>query len=247
MKAIFMAAGVGSRLSSKTNRPKSTLEIGDDTIIAHTVRMMEGHSIQPNFIVGFQKEIIEQTLASFDDVAYYENPFYRVTNSIGSLWVARHCIEQAARDGEDLLLANADVYWGEDILERLVAFDSPAVMLGDRTRCEDGDYFFHLEDGKITEYGKEMAPERRTCEYVGIAKIRADFLPTFLENLNTLIWQESYNMWWEDVLYRSCEKHPVDVVDVDGAFWAEVDYVYDYERILTHLGLDVESALSKVR
>ena len=244
MKAIFMAAGVGSRLSSKTNRPKSTLEIGDDTIIAHTVRMMED---QPNFIVGFQKEIIEQTLASFDDVAYYENPFYRVTNSIGSLWVARHCIEQAAKDGEDLLLANADVYWGEDILERLVAFDSPAVMLGDRTRCEDGDYFFHLEDGKITEYGKEMAPERRTCEYVGIAKIRADFLPTFLENLNTLIWQENYNMWWEDVLYRSCEKHPVDVVDVDGAFWAEVDYVYDYERILTHLGLDVESALSKVR
>jgi len=247
MKAIFMAAGVGSRLSSKTNRPKSTLEIGDDTIIAHTVRMMEKHSIQSNFIVGFQKDVIEDTLAEFDDVVYYENPFYRVTNSIGSLWVGRKAIEEAAAAGEDLLLANADVYWGEDILSKLLASDVPALLLGDRTRCEDGDYFFHLEDGKITEYGKEMAPERRSCEYVGIGKIRADFLPTFLENLDRLIWQENYNMWWEDVLYRSCEKHPVDVIDVDGTFWAEVDYVYDYERILKHLGLDVESALSKVR
>jgi L-glutamine-phosphate cytidylyltransferase len=246
MKAIFMAAGVGSRLSSKTNRPKSTLEIGDDTIIGHTVQMMQNHGIESNFIVGFEKEVIKETLAAFSPLTYFENPFYRVTNSIGSLWIARAALVDAAKAGEDLILANADVYWDEDILSALLSYDSPVVMLGDRTRCADGDYFFHLEDGKITSYGKGLALEERSCEYVGIAKVRADFLPVFIENLDHLIWQENYDMWWEDVLYRSCETHPVDVVDVEGAFWAEVDYLDDYRRILTHLGLDVQAALAKV-
>ncbi len=246
MKAIFMAAGVGSRLNSKINCPKSTLAIGEDTIAGHTVRMMEKHNIEPDFIIGYEKETVKAALSRYKSIIYFENPFYRVTNSIGSLWIARQALIDAATSGEDLLLANADVYWDEDILTKLLDFDSPAVMLGDRTRCVDGDYFFHLENDKITEYGKELTLERRSCEYVGIAKISAAFLPTFIENLDRLIWHENYNMWWEDALYRSCDKHPVDVLDVDGAFWAEVDYVSDYERILNHLGLDVEAALDKV-
>lgn len=240
MKAFFMAAGVGSRLLDGAKvelPPKSTLRIGSDTIIGHTMRMMESHGIEPYVIDGYKHDAIEWTLSEFHGVRFFRNPFFRVTNSIGSLWIARSAIAEAGAAGEDIIMANADVYWDEDILDRLLSNDAPAVMLGDRTRCQTGDYFFHLEEGKITEYGKGMDPDRRTCEYVGIAKIKANAVPMFLEALDKLIWEESYDMWWEDVLYRSCDKHPIDVVDVDGAFWAEVDYADDYWRILDHLGL----------
>lgn len=40
-----------------------------------------------------------------------------------------------------------------------------------------------------------------------------------------------YNLWWENVLYTMTDKHPVYVQNVDGKFWAEVDYIEDYERI----------------
>jgi len=245
MRAFFMAAGVGSRLikDSKVELPpKSTLKIGHDTIIGHTVRMMDSHGIKPYVIDGYRYDVLEWVLSEFHTVNFFRNPFFRVTNSIGSLWIARSAIAEAAKTGEDVIMANADVFWGEDILDRLLSCDAPAVMLGDKTRCEDGDYFFHLDDGKITEYGKEMTSDRRSCEYVGIAKIKNNAIPMFLEALEKLIWDECYNMWWEDVLYRSCDKHPIDVIDVDGAFWAEVDYAEDYHRILNHLGLpNVES------
>jgi len=38
-------------------------------------------------------------------------------------------------------------------------------------------------------------------------------------------------MWWEDVLYSMASERPVIAKDVDGAFWAEVDYIEDYLRI----------------
>ena len=39
-------------------------------------------------------------------------------------------------------------------------------------------------------------------------------------------------MWWEDVLYSFVGERPIYVEDVAGRFWAEVDFIEDYERIL---------------
>ena len=38
MKAVLMAAGVGSRISRTIDRPKSTLEVGGEPLIRRTVR-----------------------------------------------------------------------------------------------------------------------------------------------------------------------------------------------------------------
>ena len=42
-------------------------------------------------------------------------------------------------------------------------------------------------------------------------------------------------VWWENTLYTIADKYPICVQDVDGKFWAEVDYIEDYERIKKHL------------
>lgn len=39
-------------------------------------------------------------------------------------------------------------------------------------------------------------------------------------------------MWWEDAIYSFVGERPVHVKDVAGSFWAEVDFIEDYERIL---------------
>lgn len=247
MQAILMAAGVGSRISSKIKGPKNTLSIGGQSIIAHTVEMLADNNCKASVVVGYEKEYIFEALEGME-VNFIENPFYRVTNSIGSLWIAREVIRKAIENGEDLICANADVYWEQPVLDLLLASKDDAVMLGDASRAIIGDYFFSLDDtGHIIEYGKELAEDVRSCEYVGIALIRNEFLPTFYANMEKLIWQENYNMWWEDILYRSCENNPVKVIDVDGLFWAEVDFFQDYERILKYLGIDLASVAEGLR
>ncbi|MDR1713229.1 MAG: phosphocholine cytidylyltransferase family protein [Coriobacteriales bacterium] len=246
-RALFLAAGVGSRLGVEANRAKCTYEVGDGPLIANTMRKMAAAGISTAVVVGFCKDSVAAALADFPEVRFFENPFYRITNSIGSLWIAREYLQESAEQGEDIILANADVFWGDDILKRLSGYQSQAVMLGDHSRAQVGDYFFQLQDGQIVAYGKQLAPEQRSCEYVGAAKLAAGFLPTFIANLERLIWNEDYDMWWEDVLYRSCAEFPVEVIDVEGAFWAEVDYIDDYRRILQHEGLNEDEFLQRMK
>lgn len=225
MKAILMAAGYGGRISQFTNEPKSLLKIGDKTIIRNTVETLLKNNISVSIIVGFKHNLIEEELKDFP-VKFYYNPFYRVTNSIASLWMAKGELEK-----EDVILANADVYWGQDILDLLLSEKTDVVMLGDVTRAQIGDYFFGCKNGLIEKYGKELVPEERTCEYVGIAKVTKNFLPTFKSQIEALVDNGDYNLWWENTLYTVSDKYPIHVKDVDGRFWAEVDYIEDYERI----------------
>lgn len=231
MKAILMAAGYGGRISQFTNEPKSLLKINNKTIIRHTVEMLLANNISVTIIVGFKHKLIEEELKDLP-VKFYYNPFFRVTNSIASLWLAR---EELNTD-EDIICGNADVYWDQDILDLLLNETNETIMLGDKTRVLVGDYFFGCKNGKIEKYGKELLPEERTCEYVGLARIKNDFLRYFNRQLIELIDNGEYNLWWENVLYTMTDKHHIFVKDVEGKFWAEVDYIEDYERIKKELG-----------
>lgn len=245
-QSILMAAGVGSRISAHTNLPKSTLTLspheskvvpsrGDDTIIAHTLSMLEKKGFRNNLVVGYRKEHVKDMLEGFD-VRYFENPYYRITNSIASLWFAKSALLEAAEHSQDVVLGNADVFWGETILDLLLDESGSAIMLADRSRVEVGDYFFKVDDdGILLANGKDLAVRDRNCEYVGIAKLSASFIPAFVEHLDSLIWEERYNMWWEDVLYSYKQDAPVRVLDVDGRFWGEVDTLDDYHRIVSFL------------
>ena len=53
--------------------------------------------------------------------------------------------------------------------------------------------------------------------------------------LNKLINKQKHGYWWEDIFYRSITEKTVFVKDINGTFWAEVDYIEDYERIKEYL------------
>ena len=106
MKAILMAAGVGSRLSRAVRKPKCVLDVNGTPLVRHTVEMLLEHNISVAVVVGYQREMVYEALKGLD-VKYYFNPFYKVTNSMASLWFARDFIDES----EDIILGNADVFW----------------------------------------------------------------------------------------------------------------------------------------
>lgn len=230
MKAILMAAGYGGRISQFTNEPKSLLKLNNETIIRHTVEMLLKNNISVTIIVGFKNKLIEKELEDLP-VKFYYNPFYKVTNSIASLWLAKEELET----DEDIILGNADVYWEENLLYELLNSEKKITILGDRSRRLIGDYFFGCKNNIIQKYGKELLPEERTCEYVGLAKVKASFLPTFKSQVQYLIEDGQYNLWWENALYTVSDKFPIFVKDVENKFWAEVDYIEDYERLKEYI------------
>ena len=231
MRAILMAAGYGSRISRTIQKPKSTLNVLNNTIIGHSVELLINNGIEVAVVVGYRKQEIFDALKNYY-VTYYFNPFFKVTNSMASLWFAR---EFLGGDG-DVILGNADVFFEQAVLNDLLHNKNEIAMLGDKSRVTTGDYFFRTDkEGFLSSYGKELTLEERTCEYVGLAKLRRDFIPTFKSLLEQKVDEEVYNMWWENVLYENSVEHPVFIKDVDGKFWAEIDVIEDYNRILSYL------------
>lgn len=226
MKAILLAAGKGTRISRMVEAvPKSTLPINGVPLIRHTVQMLLDEGMEVSVCIGYQGEKIRAALQNLK-VTYYTNPFFDVTNSIASLWFAREQLN------DDMLILNADVYFSTKLLHIILNDERENVMAMDTGRVKVGDYFFQTVNGVIKKYGKELPRSERTCEYVGIAKIKKTFVPIFRERLEQLVMSQQNDNWWENVLYSLTTELNIYTIDVKGNFWSEIDYFDDYERIL---------------
>ena len=227
MKALLMAAGKGTRISRYLNgNPKCTVDLKPGLpLIRYTVDMLKKKGIQEILIVtGYRHEAIETLLG--DDVQYNYNPFFDVTNSIASAWFARDFI-----DSDDMLIMNADVFCEETAYDEMLSITETPVMLMDSSRILEADYKFFCENGNIKKYGKELTPEETSGEYVGIGFISKSFIPRFKDRMDQMISSQLHNVWWENILYSMSEEVAIHTYDLAGKFWAEVDYIEDYERI----------------
>lgn len=229
MKALLMAAGLGSRINEQIDGiPKCTVGIGNQALIENTVAELRRHRIEEiAMVVGYQANVITKLLRD-ESIRFYHNPFYDRTNSMVSLWFAREFLQ-----GDDCLLLNADVYFESRVLEVVLQETACPVMYADPVRRYEGDYKFGYENGLLLRHGKELSLEETTGEYVGIAKVQESFLPIFLRRLQRLIQEKQYDLWWENVLYSFLGERNVYVTQIPpGLFWAEVDTWEDYRRIL---------------
>lgn len=232
MRAFLLAAGRGTRISKHLpNIPKCTVDVGGKPLIRQTVEMLLENKIEVTIIVGYRHAEIERVLEGLPVHVVY-NPFFDVTNSIGSLWMARNA---GLFTEEDCLVANGDVFWGQDILDFITEQPEEVFMLADSDRAADGDYFFGTENGMLRRYGKELTLAERDCEYMGIAVMKASFVPFFVERLDELIDAQCHGKWWEDVLYGISSIKDIPVKDIKGHFCAEVDFIEDYRRILDYI------------
>ena len=231
MKALIMAAGVGSRISRHlNNQPKCCVRINGKELIRHTFETLHKKGITDIAIVtGYAKEHIFKALDGFE-YKNFTNPFFDITNSIASAWFAKEFL-----DGSDeMIVLNGDVFMEEAVLDVLLQKHPSPLFLADSTRKSEADYRFGYQDDILQKYGKELSDEETTGEYVGIAKLSSKDVGFMKEELERFINSQKHSYWWEDVFYRNIEKKPIHIKDIKPLFWAEVDYIEDYERILEY-------------
>ena len=121
MRAIILAAGVGSRLQALSGgKPKCLVEIGGRPLILHQLEALADHGIGPVLIVaGYKADEVRSVVG--DRAEFVVNDRYQETNSLYSLWLAREHV-----DGPFILL-NCDLFFSPEILERLL--DAPSNAL----------------------------------------------------------------------------------------------------------------------
>jgi len=183
-------------------------------------------------VLGYNAECIKENLKGHS-IKFYFNPFYDVTNSIGSAWFAREFLS----DYDDTCIMNADVYMEEALFDCVLAGKKSPVMFSDGTRKENADYKFCYHGGVLEKFGKDLTGDDITGEYVGIGRFSREFMPVFVKKMDQMIATQQHSVWWENILYSMVgSEQKVYVEEIDGLFWAEVDYIEDYQRILSFRG-----------
>ena len=114
----------------------------------------------------------------------------------------------------------------------------PAVR--EKTVVEQRKIVYQLIDGLTRLFSRTAVKPNESAG----GKFGKDFMPTFLARLDEMIATQQHSVWWENILYSMVgTDQPVYVDEMDGLFWAEVDYVEDYERILKFRGFKADFSL----
>lgn len=179
-KAIFIAAGFGSRLVPVTlNTPKPLVRVNGKRIIDSLLDACLDAGISEIYIVrGYLAEQFDQLLYKYPMIKFLENPSYNETNNISSAMVARYLLQNAYVLESDLIVSNPSIitkyHYRSDVLgiwkERTDDWCLDADK--DGNVCDEkvgglntyqmiGIYYWNAADGaKLSEHIKEafMAP-----------------------------------------------------------------------------------------
>src|SRR5881275_2250573 len=171
MKAIILSAGQGSRLGHMVDdRPKCLIDFNGRTLLDRQLDTLEASGVHDAVVVtGFHDELVENAIAARSGgprVRTVFNPFYKVADNTGSLFMAR---EELA---SDCLVWNGDTLVSRELMRRVVANDRAGICVTiDRKESYDEDDMKVVEEGgRLKAIGKS-----RTLDIAGEEWGEVDF------------------------------------------------------------------------
>ncbi len=226
MTYIILSAGKGAKLQPLTlNHPKSLYRLdAKTTILQRLVRMIRKYDEDAEIIVvvGYMYSHIKRELES-DNVKFVHNPFYSVTGSMGSLWFAQRFLQC-----ENLCILNGDIVASDELLRDIICqhTDYPYVLLDSSQK--DADKYNVQVQGKLV-----CVMSKNLTEYLGnyasVTKLDAVSSRFLLEQLNQMVNEGVYNLFYEDALVQMVFEKNFELYfkDIKDYKWTEVDCVDD--------------------
>jgi len=234
MKAIILSAGQGSRLGHLVDeRPKCLIDFNGRTLLDRQLDTLEANGVDEAVVVtGFHDDRVEETLGRRGRgprVRTIYNPFYKVADNAGSLYMARK--ELAG----DCLVWNADTLVSNRLMARVVDNDRAGICVTiDRKDSYDEDDMKVVEDGgRLKAIGKRLAPGMVNAESIGLLAFRSGASERFREAIErALRTPEGTTIWYLRVIHQLAQISEVWTLDINGEEWGEVDVPPDVEVAL---------------
>lgn len=229
MQYIILAAGVGSRLYPYTkNMPKCMVKVDkNETVAERAIRLINTFDANATItmVLGFQYQTIMELLEG--KCNFVVNPFFKVTNSIASLWFAKDVLKK----GEPTVVLNADIVFSKKFAQEICAIPTESSIYYDSSIQSHGDYNVQELDDYMVVMGKEL--EQYSGEYVGITKYPAKDLPSLLYEIETMVHDELYDQWYENALVQMSLNNILKFKTIDSADydWSEIDSISNLLKI----------------
>jgi choline kinase len=231
MKAIILSAGQGSRLGHLVDdKPKCLIDFNGRSLLDRQLDTLEANGVQDAVVVtGFHDELVDEAIARRNGgpkVRTIFNPFYKVADNTGSLFMARG--ELAG----DCLVWNGDTLVSNALMARVVGNDRAGICVTvDRKDSYDEDDMKVVagDDGRLRAIGKRIA-EGVNAESIGLLAFRAGGAERFREAIEQAMrTSEGTSIWYLRVIHHLAQNGQVWTLDIAGEEWGEVDFPSDVE------------------
>jgi choline kinase len=236
MKAIILSAGQGSRLGGLvSDRPKCLIDFNGRTLLDRQLDTLAANGVEEAVVVtGFHDDRVEEALAKRSGgprVRTIFNPFFKVADNTGSLYMAREELSG------DCLVWNGDTLVSDALMKRVVANERPGICVTiDRKPGYDDDDMKVVEDGgRLRAIGKRLSAGVN-AESIGLLAFRAGGAERFRAAIEqALRTPEGTTIWYLRVIHHLAQSSEVWTLDIRGEEWGEVDFPPDVEaaRALT--------------
>jgi choline kinase len=231
-KAIILSAGQGSRLGHMTDdRPKCLIEFNGRTLLDRQLDALAANGVEEAVVVtSFRDDQIEAALKRRGEVGpqvrTIYNPFYKVADNLGSLFVARDEIEG------DVLVWNGDTLVSEALMGRVVGNcdqDGICITIDRKDGYDEDDMKVVVDDaGRLHAIGKRLDLADVNAESIGLLAFRGAGAQTFRHAIERAIrTAEGTTIWYLRVIHQIAQEAPVWTLDISGEEWGEVDFPED--------------------
>lgn len=224
MKAIILAAGVGSRVSNLTSgRPKCLLEVRGQPILLRQLDLLAACGVtEVTVVTGFAEEQIRTRVGARASYTHY--PDFASTNNLLTLHHCRHLLA-----GEVLILFS-DVLLSRQSLQDCVDHAGDFSLLVDSSRCLAGTMRVRLAGGRVTDIGPHIPVAEGDGNFIGIAKYSARGSELLAAELSSMAATgDCTDAYYTAALARLAARGDrLAGVDLNGRPWIEVDTAEDY-------------------
>ena len=242
MRAIILAAGAGTRFNGAVH-PKCLAPFGERALIDLQLSALRACGISDiTVVVGFDANSVR--LACGPHVRFIENPRFRETNSLYSLWLARPMLERGC------VVMNCDVLFHPAMLvDLLTARHQNALLVAypepDDPEMGDEEMKVCVRRGLVVDIDKRLSRRRTDGENVGIAKFSADGARRLISEMDELVAGDRLSAWAPRAFKAFARSHPLYAIGTRGMPWTEIDTPEDYRYALEHVYPGIREAIDR--
>ncbi len=234
--AVIIVAGLGSRLKPLTNTcPKCLIQIKGKPILVNTLENLEKVGIEEAVIViGHLGNVIKESIGDkFGKISikYIKNEIYDKTNSMYSVWLARDYLKKGA------ILIEGDAVSELGLLQEVMKekYASKSCWVANKFTPEyDGSMSTTDENNRIIDIkiirGTVEDPKENNFKSTGIVKINPELGSLFAGWLDEEVKKNNLTQYYDLVLAKHINEHPIYICDITGMKWFEIDNFEDIKR-----------------